>query len=309
MPVYQDWDSVGLLCKELDTQLRRLPHVQAEIILVDDGSPNGVDDWVRPECAAVVRISALRLRTNLGHQRAICAGLCHIHDNVSCDAVLVMDADGEDRPEDAVRLIELAEARPERTLFAERRKRREGLLFRVLYWMFRMAHRVLTGIPVRVGNFSIVPFTVLSRLTCMPELWNHYAGAVYRSKAPFGAAPMDRGGRLCGESHMNLPSLVAHGIAGIATFQTIVATRILIVTAICLALTCLLVVVIAGIRLLTPWAIAGWATYSIGLAVILAVQLAALAFSLVFTLIANRTSMPFVPRRDYAMFVDRIECL
>jgi hypothetical protein len=220
-----------------------------------------------------------------------------------------MDADGEDRPEDAARLIGLAQSHPNGVFFAERRKRQERLPFRIGYNLFRIAHRLLTGIPVRVGNFSVVPFMTLRRLTCMPELWNHFAGAVYRSKAPFECVPIDRGRRLLGQSHMNLTSLVAHGIAGIASFQAMVATRILIFTAVCFLLVSGALVATVGVRLLTNWAIAGWATYTTGLILLLAVQLGAIAFGLVFTLIANRCNMPFVPSRDYSLFVDKVDLL
>jgi glycosyltransferase involved in cell wall biosynthesis len=309
MPVFQDWDCAALVCRSLDEQLGRLCCVDVRILLVDDGSPDGIDPWPLFECQTLVQIDSMRLRRNLGHQRAICTGLCYIHDHVSCDAVLVMDADGEDRPEDAIRLIEFAKSNRKSVLFAERRKRQEGMVFRTGYSLFRILHRVLTGIPVRVGNFSIVPFAVLRRLACMPELWNHYAGAVYKSKSRFECIPIDRGRRLLGRSRMNLTSLVVHGIAGIATFNEIVATRILISSAVFLVLLSLALFVIVGIRLLTNWAIAGWATYTTGLVLVLAIQIGAMSFSLVFTLISNRSNMAFVPSRDYSLFVDKVDSL
>ena len=309
MPVFRDWESAAMLCRRLDEQLRGIAGVEVSILLVDDGSPDGLDTWSPVECLAVTAIDVLRLRRNLGHQRAICAGLCHVHDHIPCDAILVMDADGEDRPEDAVRLIELSRKQPGRVLFAERRKRQEGAVFRAGYTLFRMGHRLLTGIAVRVGNFSIVPFSVLHRLVCMPELWNHFAGAVYKSSARFDCVPMDRGKRLRGKSQMDLTALVAHGIAGIATFHERVATRILLTNVIGLFLLCALLVVIAGVRVATSRAIPGWATYTTGFVLVLAIQLVAMSFSLVFTLISNRSNMPFVPSRDYALFVDRVEPL
>jgi hypothetical protein len=60
---------------------------------------------------------------------------------------------------------------------------------------------------------------------------------------------------------------------------------------------------------MTNWAVAGWATYTAGLILLLAVQLAAGAFNLVFTLISNRSNMPFVPSRDYSVFVDKVDSL
>jgi hypothetical protein len=309
MPVFQDWDCAALVCRSLDEQLVKLSDVDVRILLVDDGNPDGIDPWPTLGRQMVVQIDSLRLRRNLGHQRAICTGLCYIRDHISCDAVLVMDSDGEDRPEDAVRLIELAKSSPDRVLFAERRKRQEGIVFRMGYNLFRMVHLLLTGIPVRVGNFSVVPFAVLARLTCMPELWNHFAGAVYKSKSLFKCIPMDRGRRLLGQSHMNLPSLVVHGISGIATFNETVATRILILNVFCFGLLSAALFVIAGIRLLTNWAIAGWATYTAVLVLVLVVQIGAMSFNLVFTLISNRSNMAFVPSRDYSLFVDKVDSL
>src|SRR5262249_16818142 len=158
-----------------DEQIVGLPSVNARALLVDDGSPNGTEGWSPIPLDGLRRVDALRLRRNIGHQRAICAGLCYIHEHLQCDAILVMDADGEDRPDDAARLIQLLIDKPGTVFFAERRKRFEGIVFRFGYAMFRGLHHVLTGIPVRVGNFSIIPSALLRRLTYMSELWNHYA--------------------------------------------------------------------------------------------------------------------------------------
>lgn len=309
MPVYGDWESASLVCRSLDEHLGRLPGVAARVLLVDDGSPDAEAGWDFFETRSLLQVDALRLRTNTGHQRAICAALCHIHEHMPSDAVLVMDADGEDSPEDAVRLIATMMENPCGVVFAERRKRFEGWTFRMGYWMFRVLHRFLTGTPVRVGNFSIVSFSVLKRLTCMPELWNHYAGAVFKSKVPFRCVPMNRGRRLRGQPRMNVASLVAHGLAGIATFQETVASRLLIANAVCLALLLISLATLIAIRLWTNLAIPDWATYTAGLIAILLAQVLAVSFSLAFFIISNRSRAFFVPVRDCAVFMDRLETL
>lgn len=309
MPLYRDWESAALVCRALDENLARLPQVSVRVLLVDDGSADGLSGWSPFNARYLARVDAIRLRRNLGHQRAICCGLCYVNDHIESDAVLVMDADGEDRPEDAIRLIEAMIAAPAGVIFAERRKRMEGAAFRAGYWLYRIFHRLLTGIPVRVGNFSIVSSSNLDRLTCMAELWNHFAGAVFKSKVDFRCIPMNRGRRLRGRSSMNFPALVAHGLAGIATFQEMVTTRILIASAICLLLLLAALAVVIGIRLCTNLAIPGWATYTAGLIVILVAQVLAISFSLVFFVISNRTRALFVPARDCPVFTYRIEHL
>ncbi|MFP5235403.1 MAG: glycosyltransferase [Acidobacteriota bacterium] len=309
MPVYQDWESAALVCRAIDEHLASLSGVSVRVLLVDDGSPEDVQDWDLVATHSLTRIDVLRLHRNVGHQRAICAGICYVHDHIGSDAVLIMDADGEDRPEDAVHLIERAISNRNAVLFAGRRKRLEGIVFRIGYSFFRRLHRLLTGVPVRVGNFSILPSSVLSRLTSMPEMWNHYAGAVFKSKCRFEIIPMDRGRRVRGRSHMNITSLVTHGLSGIASFQETVATRILIANTVCLFLLLLALGLVVGVRLFTSMAVPGWATYTVGIIAILFTQVLAVSFSLVFSLISNRSSTAFIPSRDCAFFIDRLHPL
>jgi len=308
-PVYRDWDSAALLCKALDEVSSQIPTVQLRILLVDDGSPDRLQGWEPFTPVWIWSIEVLWLRRNLGHQRAIAAGLCYIHENAPCDTVVVMDADGEDRPKDAVYLIQRSMETPEAIIFAERRKRVETLLFRTGYQGYRLLHRVLTGVPVRVGNFSVLPFLSLKRLVCMSELWNHYAGAVFKSKLRFGCIPIDRGMRYRGQSRMNLISLFNHGLSGIASFNDAVASRILIASVACTLAVLAALLSVLAVRLFTALAIPGWATYASGLLLILLTQCAAISFSLVFTLIVNRTNAVFLPERDYGLFVDEVEVL
>ncbi len=310
MPVFEDFAAACLVCKALDAELARAPGVSAQVLLVDDGSPSGIAGWSPFTSERLTRIDALRLRRNMGHQRAIAVGLCHIADSVACDAVLVMDADGEDRPADVPRLLDEQRRRPDVMIFAERRKRLEGGVFRVGYFFYRLLHRVLTGIPVRVGNFSLLPASALPRLVCMSELWSHYAGAALRSKYPQYRLPLDRGSRVLGTSKMGgVIPLVMHGIAGIATFHDLVATRILVASVGLMALLALALGVVFAIRFGTALAIPGWATYTAGLLLVLSIQISTVAFGLVLSLISGRPGATFVPSRDYAVFSGAVEKL
>ncbi len=97
MPLRDDWPSAAELIRRLDKAISS-DACTMEVLLVDDGSVQRCD---RNDCQggfSVVRaIRTLRLRRNLGHQRAIAIGLAHVQQTTS-DAVVVMDADGEDTP-------------------------------------------------------------------------------------------------------------------------------------------------------------------------------------------------------------------
>ncbi len=229
MPVRDDWASASELIRTLNEALSAISCL-ANIVMIDDGSVHRHDAGdFQDHFLAIQAIRILRLRRNLGHQRAIAVGIAYIQETLSCDAVLVMDSDGEDTPVGAVDLLSaFSAAQGAKAIFAERSRRSESLAFRVFYHCYRLLHKVLTGISVRVGNFSILPSEYLSTLVAMSELWNHYAAAVFRSKLPYTMIPIPRGTRIAGKSRMNFVDLISHGLSAISVFGDIVGVRLLI---------------------------------------------------------------------------------
>ncbi|HUN83682.1 MAG TPA: glycosyltransferase [Terracidiphilus sp.] len=304
MPLRDDWASALELIRRLS---QAIPNSFAvDIFIVDDGSLQRChrEDF-RHLVDSVHGITVLRLRRNLGHQRAIAIGLAYIQQKIKCDAVLVMDSDGEDTPEGAVKLLRTYFESPgSNAVFAERRRRSESIVFQCFYHLYRFLHRGLTGIGVRVGNFSILPAEYLDTLVVMPEMWNHYAAAVFRSKLPFTMTPISRGPRISGTSHMNFVALVSHGLSAMSVFGDIVSVRLLIGSLAGSVLAGLGILLIVIIRLFTDKAIPGWATYMAGILAIIMIQFITIATSFTFFMLANRTNLGFIPLRDYALFVE-----
>jgi polyisoprenyl-phosphate glycosyltransferase len=301
MPLRDDWASAAELIRLLDQAISSYP-CTLDVLLVDDGSVQGCGSVdFRGRFEVVQSIQILRLRRNFGHQRAIAIGLVNIEKTISCDAVLVMDADGEDTPDGALQLLRAFSGT--QAIFAERSRRTESLVFRLFYQLYKVLHRMLTGISVRVGNFCILPSTYLSTLVVMSELWNHYAATVFRSGLPFTMIPIARGYRIAGTSRMNYVSLVAHGMSAISVFGDVVGVRLLIASMAGSLLAALGILTVTAIRIFTDRSIPGWATYSIGMLTVILIQFITLATSFTFTMLANRTNLSFVPLRDYELFV------
>lgn len=232
MPVYDDWDCVRVLLDRLNRVLGGTI-LKADILLVDDSSPHEAGPGIVGKRAlegfqSIRSLEVLRLRCNLGHQRAIALGLCHLLRRKASSPVVVMDADGEDRPEDVPVLWEaFMKSGGRDVLFAARMKRMEGALFRLGYQAYRLFHWLLTGVAVRVGNFSVCPWHVVQQLTVKPELWNHYAACIYHSNIRYSTLPLDRGSRIAGQSRMRFVALAVHGLAAISVFSDRVAVRML----------------------------------------------------------------------------------
>jgi glycosyltransferase involved in cell wall biosynthesis len=304
LPVYNDWQAAALLIRALDKALpARLS--ESHILVVDDGSTLVPErDWVTGPLTSLTSVSILPLRRNLGHQRAIAIGLVYVHENLPCDALLVMDADGEDRPSDVGTLLKaFAADQGQNIIFAARTKRIESVTFRFFYRVYRGLHLLLTGTPVRVGNFSVIPPSALSRLMVVSELWNHYAAAVFRARIPNRSIPMPRGTRLAGKSRMNFVSLLVHGLSAISVFSDVVSARLLAFTAGAMLVTAVAIGTVVGIRLTTDLAIPGWASYTVGILLIILAQAVMIALVLVFTIISNRANMSFLPSRDARYFM------
>ena len=241
---------------------------------------------------------------NLGHQRAIAIGLSFIHRERICDAVLVMDADGQDLPEDVPRLIQkFREAGERKVIFAERIRRSESLLFRLCYHCYRWLHLMLTGIAVRVGNFSIIPSARLATLVVVSETWNHYAASVLKARIPHDTLPTARGERLAGQSKLNFVALVIHGLSAISVFAETVGVRVTLAILGLLAVVVALLSTVVAIRFGTDLAIPGWATTAVGILLVIALQMLTMASGLTFTILFNRNNLSFLPIRDYQYFV------
>ncbi len=308
IPVYNDWEAVGLLLRKLDAVL--LHHgLEPEVLLVDDASATPCPAGLAGEGYRAIRsVGVLALRRNLGHQRAIAIGLTYVDEHSSCDAVLVMDGDGEDAPEDVPRLVEkVRDTGGTQVVFAERARRSEGRVFRLGYKSYKALHLLLTGLRVRVGNFSIIQRPMLRRLTAVSELWNHYAAAVFRARIPYTSISTHRAARLLGRSHMNFVSLVVHGLSALSVYSEVIGVRLVLATGLLFALAALLLLVVVGIRLTTDLAIPGWTSVLGGLLLVLLLQLFTASVPFVFVILHGRGGTGFLPARDYIYFVDRLD--
>lgn len=311
IPVYNDWSACAKLLAQIDAVLGDVG-LTASVLIANDGSPqppfpSGI--WgERP--AAICSGWILNLRRNLGHQRAIAIGLAYAEAHLRPGIVVVMDSDGEDRPEDIPRLVEACRSRGmESIVFAERAKRSESMLFRAFYQVYKLVHVILTGKGVRVGNFSAIPRARLASLVSVSELWNHYAAAAFVSRQPIATIPTSRGRRLDGKSSMSFIRLVTHGLSAISVYSETVGVRLLVAVSVLILFTLAGLAATIGIRFLTDLAIPGWATTVFGVLLIVLFQAIMFLFLLSFIVLGGRNGLTFLPSRDYAHFVGGVHPL
>ena len=219
-----------------------------------------------------------------------------------------MDGDGEDAPADIPRLLdELDSHGTARIVFAERTKRSEGWIFSLFYTIYRLLHRVLVGQRIRVGNFSVMNRRCLESLCTSSELWNHFAASAFATRQPMSFVETSRATRLAGNSKMNFPSLVTHGLSALSVFSDRVSTRLLIASGVAACFTVLGMTAVLIVRLFTEYAIPGWATATLGVLLLLLVQIAMFMLTFSFLTLLTRGFSSFIPVRDYVPFLREVD--
>ena len=219
-PVFEDGESFASLCRDL-ARLDAGPVL--EVLAVDDGTIGA------PPSVGAIRDARLagrivRLKRNSSHQTAIWVGLAVAASEPRYAGAIVMDSDGEDRPENVPQLLAAIGADCN-AVVARRGRRTESLPFRLFYRLYRRFFRLLTGREIRFGNFCALDRRALLRLTAMQETRIHLAAALIKSRLRRVEISCDRGARYDGRSHMNFYDLALHGIRAVAVFDDAVLTR------------------------------------------------------------------------------------
>jgi hypothetical protein len=309
LPVFEDRESLALLAEKLSGCIKS----GLVLVVVDDGS---VGSPVQQEDlkATFEQAEIIRLVRNMGHQRAIAIGLSHVvtrhfsEQNVSNSSensvIIVMDADGEDRPENVETLLTALAQDNVDVVVAQRRWRPESVWFRLFYQFYRVIFWLLTGKTLRFGNFMALKVRSARRLAAMGELWIHLAGAVLVSRLRRMDLALDRGTRYAGRSKMNLVSLALHGFRAVTVFAEDVLVRVGVACAV--ASTACIVLGLTVITLkLAGLATPGWFSISLGVLVMLLLQMGALA--LMMLLLSGVANVAATAPPDHRRFIDRIE--
>ncbi|TAE28339.1 MAG: glycosyltransferase [Cytophagales bacterium] len=308
IPLFNDWDALNRLLERMKEVVEPSLLSRLSFLIVDDCSSQNYQTLSTDIGRS---LSILRLYRNVGHQKAIALGLSYLADQPDVYPTIVMDSDGEDKPDDLAQLVRASEAEPGRIVFAQRTKRSEGLLFRVFYVLYKTAFRLLTGKAIAFGNFSLVPPMLLRKLAHVSEIWNNYPGGVIRSRLPYTAVPLERGKRLAGESKMNFVSLILHGLSTVSVLMDTTAVRI--------ALFCITLALVsfAGIgivffvRFFTDFGpktgVPSWgSSLAFGFLMVM-MQAFLISLLLVFIVLIYRTQPQFIPATQYQSFVEREE--
>ena len=226
IPMYNDWKSVSKLLDQIDLQVNSW-RVDISVIIVNDASTEKKSN-LEFNFKKLKEIKILNMKENRGHQRCIAAGLKYIYEKENFDRVIIMDADGEDRPEELNDFFKKSEENPNMTITGNRFKRSEGIIFRVLYEVHKALTLIFTGKLIKFGNFSCLPREHVKKLIEKSYLWNSYSSSVVRTIKERTFIGSIRGVRYVLPSKMNFLNLIFHSLSIISVFRNLVIVHSII---------------------------------------------------------------------------------
>lgn len=206
--------------------------LDGRVLYVDDGSRDGTWQVMAELAAADPRVSVLRLSRNFGKELALTAGL----DHADADAVVVLDADGQDPPELIPEFV--ARWREGFDVVYGTRLAREGeswlkkLTAAAFYRV--MARLSSTPVPRDTGDFRLMSRRALDALGKLRERHRFMKGLFAWVGFRQCAIPYHRQARLAGRSKFNYWRLWNFALEGITSFSTVplrIATYVGLATA------------------------------------------------------------------------------
>jgi len=217
IPVYNDWESLNKLLSEINENIKSFSDINFECIIVNDASTIQSSELKKP--SNFLSIDLLNMKENRGHARCNAFGIRYAFQNKEFDNLILMDGDGEDRPEEIKSLIEKTKENPSLSVVAKRVKRSEGLFFQFLYQLHKVITFIFTGKNINFGNYSILTRSDVEKIHSKASLWSSYSGSVKKNLKSFKEINSTRGLRYFGPSQMSLFNLVVHSFSIIAVFK------------------------------------------------------------------------------------------
>ncbi len=223
IPVYNDWQSVSKLIKDINSQVSTLSD-QFSIIIINDASTENRPEF-SPDLNNLNSIQIINMKENKGHARCIASGLKYIYEKKEFDYVIPMDGDGEDRPEEIKNFIELTDQSEDKSIVGERIKRSESLFFKICYLFHKFLTLAFTGQSIRFGNFTCLSKITVEKMLNEKATWNSFSGSLKKVEKDLLSIPSIRGTRYFGPSKMSFFNLLKHSLSIISVFRKTVLIR------------------------------------------------------------------------------------
>jgi len=223
MPCFNDWASVLQLLEKIDNEVSNIDG-EFDVIIVNDGSNEKIPKTSK-KYKVLKSVKVINMNFNQGHTRSNATGIKYLSRKNDFDYLILMDGDGEDRPEEIKLLIEKALSNKKTSVVARRVKRSEGLIFTFFYNLHKLITLIFTGRNINFGHYSCITKEDIINISSKKSLWINYSGTVKKFVKKIDNIPCVRGKRYVQPSKMSFNKLVVHAFSIWAVFKYQVLVR------------------------------------------------------------------------------------
>ena len=223
IPIYNDRESLKLLIENINNEVKGLNHELSIVIINDASSQQIIDNY--PNIENIQSIEIVNMKENRGHARCIASGLKYVFEKKEFDYVIPMDGDGEDRPEEIKKFIEISKEVGDKSIVGERVKRSEGIFFKVCYQFHKFLTLTFTGQSIKFGNFTCLSKSTMKMMLNEKATWNSFSGSLKKVEKELVSMPSTRGKRYFGPSQMSYLNLLKHSLSIVSVFRKTVLFR------------------------------------------------------------------------------------
>jgi len=213
LPTYNDWKSLSILLIQIEKYLKNTKNIY-KILIIDDNSSEK-NKYRLNKNKFFKEIKILRLKNNVGSQKAIATGLKFIskYQKKREDKFIIMDSDGEDDPKKIKEIIKFIDKNHKTKIITMNRTiRKESFFFSILYEIHLLLTFFITLKYIRFGNFSFLSRKVINSLTKKKELWLAYSATLNKFFESKESILAPRRKRISGKSKMSYYNLITHSL-------------------------------------------------------------------------------------------------
>lgn len=223
IPCYNDWHSLFKLIDNIDNEVKKL-NGEFSILVVNDGSTEKMEE-IKKSYKNIKSIQVINMKKNQGHTRSNATGIRYLSEKIDFDYMLLMDGDGEDRPEEIKLLVNKILNNQNTSVVAKRIKRSEGIIFSILYNLHKFIALIFTGENMNFGHYTCLTRNDVVKISGEKSLWCNYSGTLKKTIKKLDSIPCIRGNRYVQPSKMSFANLIIHSFSILAIFKYRVLIR------------------------------------------------------------------------------------
>lgn len=218
IPCYRSEKSIKNVVAGITRTITEHGGYSYEIILVNDGSPDGLWNVIKDLSANDSNIKTIDLSRNFGQHSAIMAGFQY----VSGDMVVCMDDDGQTPPEQMFRLIDRLDDGCD-LVFARYRVKKHSPFRNMGSYFNEIMLRVLLNKPKSISLMSYFACKryVIDEAANYKNPYPYVSGLLLRATNKIANVDIDHRAREIGESSYTLKKLISLWMNGFTAFSVI----------------------------------------------------------------------------------------